>query len=174
MEAITYSQPSLTDKYTIVARYMDGVNVIGYHLIDSNGNGLTVTKEDVKQLALNKMLLNAVGQRYKDDIVIKGINCKLSELPVIDVSSGKLKGNDIRGKMDLYKFKIVGRITKGKNTIGYVLRDPQGMERKVKRSDVLKLAREGKLSNARAQAYNGKLLLRGVGFELAQLPVIRV
>lgn len=175
MNTVNFNNTGLVDKYTVVARYMDGVKVVGYHLIDSQGKEHAVTKETVEALALNKSLLNVSGQRYKNDIVIKGVNCKLSELPVIDAHSGKLKGEENnKKKSSPGKFTLTARITKGKSTVGYVLKDAAGVERRIKREDVLLLARDGRLANARAQSYEGNLLLRGVGFELAQLPTIKM
>jgi len=176
MSNTTFSNVKEQDKYKVVARYMSGVRVIGYHLIDNNGNGKPVKKEIVEQMALDKQIINCVAQRYKGDIVMKGIDSKLTDLPVIDATSGKVKGTDQNREenQNKNKLEIVARITKGKVTVGYMLRDRKGVEHKVKREDVLTLARDKKIINARAQMFNGELVLRGIKFELAQLPNIRI
>ncbi len=173
---VAFSNVKAEDKYKVVARYMDGVKVLGYHLIDSYGNGQPVKKDIVEQMAMEKQIINCIAQRYKGAIVMKGTDCKLTALPVIDANSGKVKGADqvSEESKNKNKLEITARITKGKVTVGYVLRDRKGVEHKVKREDVLTLARDKKIINARAQMFNGELVLRGIKFELAQLPNIRI
>lgn len=43
--------------------------------------------------------------------------------------------------------------------------------KRAKRSDVIQLASDGRIGNARVQNYNGRVLLRGVGVNLDELPV---
>lgn len=162
-------------KCKIITRYMDGVKVIGYGLIDNLGNHHVMAKDTVEQIALTKQIVNCTAQRYRDTIVMKGINCKLIDLPVIEVSSGKIRGEDDNNKKKIMKNQItlIGRITKGKTTVGYVVKTTNGEEKKLSRNKVLVLARQGKISNARAQLYGERLILRGVGFELTQLPVLK-
>lgn len=169
-----FSGTELRDRYTVTARYMDGVKVTAYHLVDAYGNGRKVDRNVVAQLALDKLILNVSAQMYNNTIVIKGIKCKLTDLPVIDEISGKIKGEqDNKSKQNVGKYSIIARILLGKSIYGYVLSNVNGDKKKVSRDVVLNLARDGKIINARAQLYGGKMLLRGVGVELAQLPVIR-
>lgn len=172
----TTTPVDLTLKYKVVARYMDGVKVIGYGLVDNAGNKHLLPKDVVENLALSKNIVNCTAQRYKNVIVMKGTNCKLTQLPVIEANSGKVRGADEAARKKVIKNQVtlVGRIINGKATIGYVVRTPDSNEKKISRDKVLTLARQGKVSNARAQLYGDKLILRGVGLELTQLPVSKI
>ena len=162
----------LATKYTIIGRYMDGVKVIGYELETTDGAKISLPKKTVEELALNKQILNCTAQKYvhpetsKVIVVLKGIGCKLSSLPSKNISKAKTKV-DTRGV-------ITERIVNGKNTVGYIVRWHTGETREYKREDILKLAREGYLKNARAQMLKGRLLLRGTDCELAKLPARKV
>lgn len=60
----------------------------------------------------------------------------------------------------------------GRSTIGYVIRNSGGQTKKIDRETALNLAKNNRLGNARVQEYNGKIILRGVGTNLSDLPTI--
>ena len=159
-------------KYKIVGRYMRGVEVVGYHVVDSMGKDMPLDKEAVQQMALDNVIVNCKAQLDNGEVRIKGVGCKLRELPVIDVDTNKIRGSESNRKNRAI-FTIVARIFEGKGIIGYVIRDGEGVDRKVRRSDVFKLAEAGKITNARVQMDRGNILLRGVNCDLAQLPTLR-
>lgn len=163
-------------KYTIAGRYMDGTKVKGYYLIDQYGNGTSLDKERVEEMALNKQITNCVAQRYKDGIVMKGINnTKLSQLPVVDVSKTKELRAEVKdSNARIGVFAIIGRIVDKKFIRGYILRDSNNSRYKIDRQKVIELAMSGKISNARVQMNNGEPVLRGVGCELSSLPSFRI
>ena len=160
----------LPTKYYIVRRYMSGVSVVGYELQSVvDGSNIRETKDTVSIMALNKQIINCKAQKYRDPkthketIVLKGVGCKLSELPSTNLRKAE-EDVEVQGE-------IVGRIVDGKHTAGYLVMLPSGKSKNISRKNTLELARKGRLKNARAQRSGGKLLLRGVNCELAKLPV---
>ena len=81
---------------------------------------------------------------------------------------------DVTPEQAVNQLMISGVIVSGRNTVGYVIRNAGGQEKKIKREDCLKLASQNRLGNARIQNYNGKVILRGVGVNLNELPVINI
>ena len=156
----------LATKYSIIARYMDGVRVIGYMLEDTNGGHVRMSKQAVEKLALNKQIINCTAQRYDNGVVLKGIGCKISQLKNICLSCKESKKVDKRGE-------IVKRVINGKNTIGYVILTYNGDSKTISRDKTLEFARNGAFKNARAQMSKNEILLRGVNCELAKLPIVR-
>ena len=162
----------LATTYAIVGRYMDGVRVIGYDLETvGEGKRLRLPKKAVETLALNKQIINCTAQKYTDPktnkvmVVLKGVGCKISDLPCININKPEKKDK---------RAVIVKRIVEGKYTYGYTVLTYSGEERDLTREQVMELARRGALKNARAQMLKGKLLLRGVNCELAKLPIKKV
>lgn len=154
----------LAVNFIVEARIMSGVSVVGYRLKCPDGSSITMGREDVEKLALDKRLINVTAQRHVvngvQHVVLKGINCKLKDLP-------KIKADR---KQEKAKHEIVMRVTDGKQTCGYVL-DCDGEKRLFNRNEVMNAARIGLVSNARVQASGDKYVLRGVGCDLAKLPV---
>lgn len=166
-------------KYTIAGRYMDGVSVKGYFLIDVYGNGTPVDKVVVEEMALNGQILNCTAQRYKGKIIIKGkdingIKTKLSKLPVVDVSKTKKLEPEVNKDKQKDKFTIVARIVDRKYVRGYVVYDYNKVRRNLTREKVIELAKQSKITNARVQMDNGVPVLRGKDCDLASLPGIRL
>jgi len=161
----------LATTYYIIARYMDGVRVVGYEVESVEGHRDRMTKRQVEELALNKQIINCTAQKYtnpkknKETVVLKGVGCKLSDLPTIRLNkkSGEI---DKRGV-------IVARIVDGKNTVSYAIRKYNGEITSVSRDNTMLLARKGALKNARAQRSKGELLMRGVKCDLAKLPIVK-
>jgi hypothetical protein len=166
-------------QYRIVGRCMDGVHVVGYVLMDLiTGERRIVTTEETHYLVLNKQVDNCKGQLYNGQVYLKGVGCKLIDLPTYDKYGRPIE------KVQKVKYKprataiIIGRILNDRNVIGYIVQaiDSNGnvVKKRLKREEVIKLAREGKIANARVQMFNGEYILRGVGCNLSQLPAVNI
>ena len=102
----------------------------------------------------------------------------LDDLPV-QQENGTLSRTDGVGKIRkgataadvMTQFIIVGSLVSGRNTVGYVIRNAAGQTKQISREDALRLAKDGRIGNARLQEYNGRILLRGVGVNLNELPI---
>lgn len=168
-------------QYQIVGRYMDGTSVTGYQMqsIETGKSG-KFTREQAAFLVGRGQVTNCDASIYQDKIIFKGIGISLESLPII--RDGKVSNTDRIGhvrkdvtpEQAVNQLMISGVIVSGRNTVGYVIRNAGGQEKKIKREDCLKLASQNRLGNARIQNYNGKVILRGVGVNLNELPVINV
>lgn len=165
-------------QYQIVGRYMDGSEVTGYHLqsIDTGKSG-RYTKDQVCFLVGRGQITNCTAQLYKDIVLLRGNGMSLEDLPIIR-EDGELRNSDSLGNIRkgtlatdaVEMFNIVGAIKSGRNTVGYVLQNAGCGIKKVKRDQVIRLAQQGKIGNARVQNYNGTVILRGIGCSLDELP----
>ena len=165
--------------YQIVGRYMDGKEVTGYHLqsIDTGKSG-RYTREQVVFLVGKGQIQNCSGQIYQDKVILRGVGMSLDDLPV-QQENGTLSRTDGVGKIRkgataadvMTQFIIVGSLVSGRNTVGYVIRNAAGQTKQISREDALRLAKDGRIGNARVQEYNGRILLRGVGVNLNELPI---
>ena len=169
-------------EYQIVGRYMDGKEVTGYHLQSmETGKSGRYTREQVAYLVGREQITNCVGQIYQDKVLLRGKGMSLEDLPV-QQEDGTLKRTESVGKIRrgttasdaMEQWMIVGTIKSGKNTVGYVVQNAGCGIKRVKRNQVIDLARDGKIGNARVQMYNGRELLRGVGVNLDELPTENV
>ena len=160
---------------------MDGTSVTGYQMqsIETGKSG-KFTREQAAFLVGRGQVTNCDASIYQDKIIFKGIGVSLESLPII--RDGKVSNTDRIGhvrkdvtpEQAVNQLMISGVIVSGRNTVGYVIRNAGGQEKKIKREDCLKLASQNRLGNARIQNYNGKVILRGVGVNLNELPVINV
>ena len=170
MSAIEY-------KYTIVGRYLDGVNVLGYAIQNKNTNDIKLLdRVIVEQMALSKEIDNVSAQIYNGKVLLKGKNCKLSTLPNYD-SDGSLHRKDEIQLEDNEELVVTARITQGKSTTGYIIslrRNGEYIDKKsITREGLMRVAKEGYISNVRVQLSNKKPVLRGMNCELAKLPIYR-
>lgn len=160
-------------RYKIVGRVMNGTIVKSYVLLDMTNNRLAaIEKEIVEQYALNKQIYNCTAQIYNNIINMKGIDCKLSQLPrynpdctLADIKNKKEKSKDTI-KPDIM---IVGKIHDGRAITHYVVVCTSEPDRtlKVKKSKVLALAKNNRIINAKSQYNCGELMLRAKnGFSL--------
>lgn len=164
--------------YQIVGRYMDGKEVVAYHMVSpETGKSQKFTKEQTYFLVGKGSVTNCSGQIYQDKVLLRGIGCDLNSLPVQDVSGqmqrtssvGHIRRGDTAEDV-MSKMNAVKAIVQGRNTVGYILQNNGGGTLKVSRQKMFELAKAGKLGNVRCQESNGKLILRGVGIKLSQLP----
>ena len=165
-------------EYQIVGRYMSGKEVTAYHLqsLETGKNG-KYTREQVAFLVGRDQVSNCEGQIYKDKVILRGKGMSLEDLP-IQQEDGTLSRTDSIGKVRkgteakdaLTQVIIVGSLVRGRNVLGYVVQNAGGGQKNLKRQDLLQLARDGRVGNARVQMYNGNYILKGVGCDLSQLP----
>lgn len=164
--------------YQIVGRQMDGKEVTGYYIesIENNKRAF-MTKEQICYLIGRDQITNCTAQLVADDVLLRGKGMSLNDLPIIS-TDGQLRNTDNLGKVRkgasaedaLNQYLIIGKLTSGRKTVGYMIQNAGCGTKRVSRTDILKLARAGKIGNARVQNYNGSELLRGVGINLDELP----
>lgn len=167
-------------KYEIVGRYMSGNEVTGYHLLcmDANKNG-KYTKEQVCFLTGKGAITNCTGQLYKDKVLLRGVGISLDDLPV-EQDNGSLKRVDGTGRIKkgssnvdiITQVNIVKAIVIGRATVGYVVQNRGGGYGYLYYNQAVEKAMNGGIGNARAQLYNGKRIMRGIGTNLNELPKV--
>ena len=168
-------------EYALVGRYMDGKRVVGYHLqsADTGKNG-RYTPEQFAYLVGRDQVVNCSGQIYNDTVLYRGKNgTEINSLPV-QQESGEISRTDVAGHVRrgdtavdvMNKMNIVGRIRQGNALWGYRLRNNGGQVTDVDRDTVFNMARSGMIGNARAQFYEGRQIIKGVGVDLKQLPAV--
>jgi hypothetical protein len=159
---------------------MNGKEVVGYHLQSMDtGKSKRFSKEQVCFLVGNGQVTNCTGQIYQDSVLLRGVGISLESLPV-QQENGTISRTGNVGKVRrgasaedvMNQFIIVGSIVKGRNVLGYTIQNAGGGQANVGRDELLQLAKEGKIGNARVQMYNGRLILKGVGVDLSQLPKV--
>lgn len=164
-------------KYNIIGRYSEGVSVLGYVMQDLNsGHTELFNRKAVEELALGKRINNVTAQVYEGKVIMKGIDCKLSNLPSYD-KTGTIICKQNKEEERTEDIIIVGRLVKGKNAIGYkiALRNNGDTvnSKYISREKAVELAKQGYITNARVQMCNGESVLRGVSCDLAKLPSVR-
>lgn len=165
-------------EYQIVGRYMEGKEIVGYHLqsIETGKSG-RYSREQVCYLVGRDQVTNCTGQIYQDKVILRGKGMSLDDLPV-QYEDGDTRNMERVGKIRrgtetseaMEQFLIVGTLKAGRNTVGYVIQNAGCGIKKIPRQKVIELASAGKIGNARVQNYNGRILLRGVGCNLDELP----
>jgi hypothetical protein len=165
-------------QYQIVGRYMDGKEVTAYHLQSiENGKSGRYTKDQIYFLVGRDQITNCEGQLYQDKVILRGKGVSLEDLP-IQQENGAITRTDNVGKVRrgattadvMTQVIIVGSLVRGRNVAGYVVQNAGGGRTSVNRDELLQLARDGRIGNARVQSYQGRLILKGVGVDLSQLP----
>lgn len=169
-------------EYQIVGRYMDGKEVTAYHLQSlDNGKAGRYTREQVAYLVGRGQVTNCEGQIYQDKLLLRGKGMSLEDLPVKQ-ENGELSRTDNIGKVRrgtsasgaMEQVLIVGTLKRGRNTVGYVVQNAGGGQRNIEREQLLSLAKEGRIGNARTQMYQGKMILKGVNCDISKLPCTEV
>ena len=70
------------------------------------------------------------------------------------------------------KYTIVGRYMDGSTVTAYHLLDGEGQQRRVTREQVIFLVGRGEVSNCKGQLHKESVLLRGVGINITDLPIV--
>jgi len=68
------------------------------------------------------------------------------------------------------KVRVVGRCLEGVKVNGYVIEDATGKRIVISKEVMERMALNNEIKDVRAQIYNGRANLRGVGFKLVDLP----
>lgn len=159
-------------QYEIVGRVPCGTSIEAYMLADKyTGNITKIDKDLVNQLALNKQIVNCTAQIYGDGINLRGINCKLSELPIYDALGNKeVKHSiNIESNKDLI---LIGKVTKGRIITDYVIAyvDKPNLKIRFPKEIVIQMVKAGRIKNVTYQNNKGHIVLRGInGTNLSKL-----
>lgn len=70
------------------------------------------------------------------------------------------------------KYTVVGRYMDGATVMAYHLLDIDGEQRKLTREQVIFLVGKGDISNCKGQLHKNKVLLRGIGININDLPIV--
>jgi hypothetical protein len=84
-------------QYTILKRIMYKNNCLGYEVQDYSGAITRKKRDNVINLAVQKLISNAVAQKYtrpgktSPEIILRGVGCDLNKLPILIVdNNGKI------------------------------------------------------------------------------------
>lgn len=167
-------------KYIMTGRYMNGTGVIGYHLVSSSGDEQRkVTREQFIFMLGRDMIANCTGQLSGNQVIIRGVNdFNINDVPIYDEKNKIIRNIEkdaiVKPKNNseqvLGQLTIIGRITDGRNNIGFVLRNFGGQQIRMPRDEVMALAENKMITNAFVQNYNGKKILRGYKTNLKYIP----
>ena len=165
-----------SNNFEIIGRVQNGTKVTHYVLRD-NKSGLVevLDKESVEQLAVDKGIINCKAQNYKDKITLKGIGCKLSQLPRYDEHGHIIIERKTYNEKTIADFKLIGKIFNGRAISEYVLAPLNGQEiMRVTKDLVLELAESGRIQNVYTQTNKGEKMLRGkYGLNLENISVYK-
>lgn len=160
-------------RYTIVGRVTSGTSVIAYIVKDSlNNSAYPIEKGVIEQLALNKQIYNCTAQIYGSIVNLRGIGCKLNQLPRYDSNMQPVSNKKVSKKI-VAEFEIVGKVQKGRTIEAYVIKslnEPDKPLIKMSRENIMKLAKQGRIINAKCQTNKDEIMLRGApGYNLTRL-----
>lgn len=160
-------------KYEIVGRIQHGTSVMAYMVKDRVENSTSIIEKGiVEQLALNKQIYNCNAQLYGNIVNMKGVNCKLNQLPKYTETGDLVPEEEKPKKKAPADLKLIGKVQTGRTITDYVVVALKDTSKKMKvpKETVLQLAQEGRILNAKVQMNNGELMLRGnYGVNLSQL-----
>ena len=167
--------------YTVVGRYMDGTNVVGYHFIGTDGEEMSATKSRTIYIIEKGLVDNMRTQRGEsgnmDEMIIRGKGVNLKTLPVYDMNKQSLRGTEADTKIG--KFEITHRIMRGNKCMGYQVTCSDNSTKKLDRKKILELASKGEISNAEVVRHTPSetgveaVMLKGTGgCNILKLPVL--
>lgn len=180
--------------YRVTGRYMNGSNIVAYHLVGEDGSQIVATKERAIYMIGRGKIENMRIQASGDNIILRGKGINLNTLPIFDVNKSNFRGNqasqavasnNVAPKKEsavnkMGQLEIKKRIMYKTNCLGYVVSDMSGKELKLSRKRVVELASQRLISNAIAQKYcpagtnNVTVIIRGVGCDISKLPIVQV
>lgn len=165
-------------QYEIIGRVPNGTSIVGYVIKNrTNGEIQILQKGIVEQLALCKNIYNANAQIYNNVVNLKGINCKLSQLPRYTADGSIICDKETKRYSVEPFLRIVGRVQRQRIICGYIIeykdREDKIIRKRVDKDKTLELARAGYIINAKAQLNNGELMLRGIDEDLGLLKTFK-
>ena len=167
------------NSYQIVGRYLDGNKTVAYHLQDMDaGIDKKYTREQVYYLIGRGQITNCEAQIYQDKVLLRGVGMSLKDLPAVQIETGELSNTESVGHVRrgatpeevMTQFNLVGIVTVDGKLAGYTISNSAGQTIDVKREKIIELAQEKKLGNATVQNYKGRVIIRGKGIKLSELP----
>lgn len=167
--------------YSVVGRYMDGTNVIGYHFIGTDGKELPATKSRTIYMIEKGLVDNMRVQQGESgnmaEMIIRGKGINLKTLPVYDMKKQSLRGTKAETKSG--KYTITHRIMRGNKCMGYQVNCIDGTTKKLAREKIIELASNGEISNAEVVRHIPSetgveaVMLKGTnGCNILKLPVL--
>lgn len=155
--------------YKLSARVMEGSQIVGYKLLDEEGNETRIKKETVENLAEEGLIVNCTVIEDNGKKYLKGLGISISELPVIDLKQNESSKIASEGK----KLRLVKRVLdKGKGLTGYIAESDDNQEYRLSLEETWVLCRKGVILNAKAQLSENTKLLVGIDSELRLLPTV--
>lgn len=168
---------NVSARYKLIGRIMQSTSVIAYVIHDRvNEKIYPLDKGVVEQLALGKQIYNSYAQVYNGTVYMKGIGCKISELPKYNNKCQLIEKDNSKKVAHEYEYKITGKIIRGRKVLGYVLIGLKDkVSHKIDKDTVIQYALENKIINAKCQKNNGTMILRANnGYDLCNLPTIAI
>lgn len=167
------------NEYQIVGRYMNGKNVVGYDIKNNEtGKVIKCSKNQVFYLVGSEQITNCTGQIYGTSVILRGKGMSLDDLPVKVVPLKEVKSEELQVNNEQSKVTNKKTITtvykQGRNVIEVDLTSSEGTVEKCSYANLIERARNGEIANARAQKYQDRYILRGVGCNLSELPVVQL
>ena len=175
--------------YRVTGRYMAGSEVTEYHLVGSDGSTLRVGKDKAILMISRGLIENMRVQYSGSEVIIRGKGTNLNNLPVYDIKKDNFRSNNtpVQGttarttrQNPMAQYKIIKRIMFKTSCVGYTIQDATGKEVNINSTKAKDMALRGFFTNADARKYmpNGetepRVVIRGVGCDLKNLPVILV
>jgi len=182
--------------YNVTGRYMNGREVIGYHLVGEDGSQAQENRERVIFLIGKGAIANMRIQiDANKEIILRGKGVNLNNLPVYDQGKQQFRNNNISQSAantgvsvskhvdcanPMGQYRILRRIMYKNKCLGYEVQDYSGAITRKKREQVINLAVARLISNAVAQKCTRpnstvpEVILRGVGCDLKALPILIV
>ena len=184
------------NKYSIIGRYAQGREIVAFEVANLATNAhQRYTVNQVAYLVGRGSVLNCQGQIYNGKVLFRGVGCSLDQLPTVmekpaegingaeapikntENISGPARRNATNDQL-MGQMTLVARVKveeTSKKTLGYDFKNVGGTTGTLWRGEVLKAAREGKVTNARVNNANGKEILRSRGTtpeeQLSNLPI---
>lgn len=154
--------------YELVGRVTQGTSVVAYMVRNrTDGSLVKIEKNIIEQLALNKQIYNCTAQVYGSIVNLKGINCKLNQLPKYDVNGTAISTSVKNNKAQDADLKLVGKVVNGRTISDYIVININEPDNKMRlpRDMVIKLTQNGRIINAKSQMNGKDYILRGTNGE---------
>lgn len=154
----------LLKRVKILNTIKDGTVIRGYRVVDTAGEVKDISREDLNELALLGYVINAEARVENGVTILKGVGCKLRDLPAIR----------LRDRNKPEQFIITHRWVDKRRTIGYTIQGNKGTCRNIDMNTALKMAKQKLILHVTIQKYSdGEYRLRGKdNFSIEKLPTM--